>query len=70
MSNAEQVYDIAAHHTQTVQVCIDRLHELGASEQLKLLAEKLQELAVRATPGDYAKAAQRQRERPKRRLRN
>jgi hypothetical protein len=33
MSNAKYIYDIADHHAQTVQVCIDRLHELGANEQ-------------------------------------
>jgi hypothetical protein len=52
MSNAEHIYGIAVDHAQTVQVCIDRLHELGASEQLKLLTERLQKLAVRAIPGD------------------
>ena len=52
MSNAEHIYSIADNHAQTVQVCIDRLHELGANEQLKRLTGRLQELAVRATPGD------------------
>ena len=52
MSNAEHIYGIAVNHAQTVQVCIDRLHELGANEQLKLLTGKLQKLAVRATSGD------------------
>jgi len=51
MSNAEHIYSLADNHAQTVQVCIDRLHELGANEQLKLLTERLQELAIRATPG-------------------
>lgn len=54
MSNAKHIYSIAANHAQTVQVCIDRLHELGANEQLKLLNGRLQKLAVRATPGDDA----------------
>jgi hypothetical protein len=58
MSNAEHIYSIADNHAQTVQSCIDRLHELGANEQLKLLNERLQKLVVRATPG---KAARRQR---------
>jgi hypothetical protein len=31
MSNAEHIYSIADTHVQTVQVCIDRLHELGAN---------------------------------------
>ena len=52
MSNAEQIYRVAENHAQTVQVCIDRLHELGANEQLKRLTGRLQKLAVRATPGD------------------
>ena len=67
MSNAEHIYSIADNHAQTLRVCIDRLHELGANAQLKLLTGKLQELAVRATPGDDdkgTKAARRQRGRP------
>jgi hypothetical protein len=62
MSSAKHIYDIADHHAQTVQVCIDRLHELGANEQLKLLTVRLQKLAVRATAADDdqgTKAAQR-----------
>jgi hypothetical protein len=64
MSNAEHIYSIADNHAQTVQACIDRLHELGANEQLKLLTERLQKLAIRATLGDDdkgSKAARRQR---------
>jgi hypothetical protein len=57
MSSAEHVYSIADNHVQTVQVCIDRLHELGANEQLKVLAGRLQKLTGRADPGDDAKAA-------------
>ena len=67
MGNAEHIYSIADNHAQTVQVCIDRLHELGANEQLKLLTGRLQELAIRATPGGDdkgTKAALRQRGRP------
>ena len=56
MSNAKHIYDIADHHAQTVQVCIDRLHELSANEQLKLLTARLQKLVVRATAADDAKA--------------
>ena len=52
MSNAEHIYNIANDHAQTVKVCIDRLHELGANEQLKRLTARLQKLAVRAAPGD------------------
>jgi hypothetical protein len=64
MSNAEHIYNIANDHAQTVQVCIDRLHKLGANEQLKRLTARLQKLAVRAAPGDDdkdTKAARRQR---------
>jgi len=67
MSGAKHIYSIADNHAQTVQVCIDRLHELGANEQLERLTGRLQELAVRATPGDDdkdTKAARRQRGRP------
>jgi hypothetical protein len=63
MSNAEHIYSIAHDHAQTVQVCIDRLHELGANEQLKRLTGRLQKvgLAVRATPGDDARRQRGQR---------
>ena len=61
MSNAEHIYSIAQDHAQTVQVCIDRLHELGANEQLKRLTGRLQKLAVRATPGDDARRQRGQR---------
>jgi hypothetical protein len=67
MSDAKHIYSIADTHAQTVQLCIDRLHELGANEQLKLLTGRLQKLAVRATPGDddkSTKAAQRATGRP------
>ena len=52
MTRAEHIYGIADKYAQTVQVCIDRLHELGANEQLKVLTGKLQKLAVRAEPGE------------------
>ena len=52
MSRAENICNIADNHARTIQVCIDRLHELGANEQLKVLTERLQKLAVRATAGD------------------
>jgi hypothetical protein len=67
MSNAERIYSIAVNHAQTVQICIDRLHEFGANEQLKLLTGMLQKLAIRATPEDddkSTKAAQRAIGRP------
>jgi head-tail adaptor len=52
MSSAEHIYSIADNHAQTVQVCIDRLHELGAKEQLKVLTGRLRKLAIRSQPGD------------------
>jgi hypothetical protein len=67
MSDAEHIYSIADNHAQTVQLCIDRLHELGANEQLKLLTGRLHKLAVRATPGEDDKgtrAVRHQRGRP------
>jgi hypothetical protein len=57
MSIAEHIYGIADNHARTVQVCIDRLHELGANDQLKVLAGRLQKLTARADPGDDAKGA-------------
>src|SRR5262249_22276686 len=62
MSDVEHIYSTANSHAQTVQVCIDRLHELGANEQLKLLTGRLQKLAARATAG--VKPDQRQARRP------
>jgi hypothetical protein len=50
--NAIAIYDIAAKHLHTAQVCVDRLHELGATHELKLLTERLQRLASRAAPAD------------------
>ena len=52
MSKAEEIYNIADNHARTVQVCIDRLHELDANERLKTLSGQLQNLAVRATAED------------------
>jgi hypothetical protein len=57
MSKPENIYNIADNHARTVQVCIDRLHELGANEQLKVLTERLQKLAVRATAADDHKGS-------------
>jgi hypothetical protein len=58
MRRAENIYNIADNHARTVQVCIDRLHELGANEQLKVLTERLQKLAVRATAEEGHKRSQ------------
>ena len=48
--NPQRIYTIAVDHLNTVQACIDRLAELGADEQLRLLQGRLQRLAFRATP--------------------
>ena len=57
MSSVEHIYNIADNHARTVQVCIDRLQELGANDQLKVLAGRLQKLTARADPADDAKGA-------------
>jgi hypothetical protein len=57
MSSAKHIYSIADNHAQTVQVCIDRLHQLRANPQLKRLAERLQKLATQAAQlGDGEKS--------------
>ena len=35
--NAIAAYDVAAKHLQAVQACVDHLHELGATHELKNL---------------------------------
>ena len=49
MSDAEHIYSIGDRHAQTIQVCVDRLQQLGANQQLKRLTRRLQKLADRAT---------------------
>ena len=44
-----------AQHLLAVQTAVDRLHELGAKEQLKLLTDRLQRLAFPATPENEEK---------------
>ena len=48
--NAIAIYNIAAKHLHTAQVCVDRLRELGATHELKLLTSCLQRLTNRAAP--------------------
>jgi len=55
--NAIAIYDIAAKHLQTTQLCVDRLHELGATHELKLLTGRLQRLTSRAAPADEEERA-------------
>jgi hypothetical protein len=50
----QRIYNIAAKHLQTVQACVDQLHELGANEELKLLTSRLQRLPFRSTPNTPA----------------
>jgi hypothetical protein len=57
MNNAAHIYSIADNHVQTVQACIDRLHELGANEHLRALTGRLQKLAIRSKPGDNDQGA-------------
>jgi hypothetical protein len=57
MTEAERLYQLAARHLQTVQVAVDRLHQIGGAEELRLLTGRLQRLSFRATPlepGDVA----------------
>jgi hypothetical protein len=56
MNTAKDIYSIADSHAQTVQICIDRLHQLRANQQLEWLAEKLQKLATEAAPNDGEKS--------------
>jgi hypothetical protein len=49
-AQAQRLNEVAVQHLQTVQGCVDRLHELGATEQLRLLTGRLQRLSFRATP--------------------
>jgi hypothetical protein len=52
----EHIYSIADNHAQTVEVCVDRLQELGANEHLKRLTGRLQKLATEAALGDGEKS--------------
>src|SRR5262245_8096087 len=58
MSKAENIYNIADNHARTLQVCIDRLHDLGANDQLKVLTERLKKLAARAIAEDDHEGSQ------------
>ena len=61
MRRAKNIYNIAENHARTVQVCIDQLRELGANAQLKMLTERLQKLAIRATVEDDRNRYKRER---------
>jgi len=54
--NAIAIYNIAAKHLQTAQVCVDRLRDLGATHELKLLTGRLQRLMSRV-PADEEERA-------------
>jgi len=55
MTDAAHIYNVAVQHLLAMQTAVDRLHELGAKEQLKLLTDRLQRLAFRATPENEEK---------------
>lgn len=55
MTDAAHIYNVAVQHLLAVQTAVDRLHELGAKEQLKPLIDRLQRLAFRATPENEEK---------------
>jgi len=55
--DAIAIYDIAAKHLHTAQVCVDRLHKLGATHELKLLTGRLQRLTSLAAPADEEERA-------------
>jgi hypothetical protein len=48
--NPQRLYDAASVYCLKIQNIIDHLSELGANEQLKLLAGRLQRLSFRSTP--------------------
>ena len=48
--NPQRLYDAASVYCLRIQNIIDHLSELGAKEQLKLLAGRLQRLSFRSTP--------------------
>src|SRR6266478_9200164 len=54
MTDAAHIYNVAVQHLLAVQTAVDRLHELGAKEQLKLLTDRLQRLAFRSSHEDLA----------------
>jgi hypothetical protein len=45
--NPISIFDVALRHTRTVEVCIDRLQQLGANHELNLLSGRLQRLQSR-----------------------
>jgi hypothetical protein len=48
--NPQRLYDAASVYCLKIQNIIDHLSELGANEQLKLRAGRLQRLSFRSTP--------------------
>jgi hypothetical protein len=48
--NPQRLYDAASVYCLRIQNIIDHLSELGANEELKLLAGRLQRLSFRSTP--------------------
>jgi hypothetical protein len=52
MQRYSMTAELSGGYSADHKVCIDRLHQLGANEQLRVLIRRLQKLAVRANPGD------------------
>ena len=50
IDNRTQVFDIAIKHAHTIEACVDRLSVMGADHELKLVAQRLSRLAIRAAP--------------------
>ena len=48
--NPVAIYYVAAKNLQIVQACVDRLHDLGATHELKILTGRLHRQALWATP--------------------
>src|SRR5262245_66444693 len=48
--NPIAIFDVAARNARTIEVCVDRLQQLGANHELRLLTGRLQRLAFKAAP--------------------
>ena len=59
MSDVEHIYSIADSHAQTVQVCIDCLHELGATAGVDDQGIKLDQRLARRPQKVKGRAAKR-----------
>ena len=48
--NRTQVFDIAIKHAHTIEACVERLTVMSADHELKLVAQRLSRLTLRAAP--------------------